>query len=137
MSSCSSGAATTPPPTRIPLKWRNGSGQSRVDAALSYDSASRDIPLTLTAAPVDIRDGKKALQVDVTVDVSKLSLPVQEGRRTGRLEIQVHCGDVRQAVVGSLIEDVDLKATPDTYANWLKNGFRYVVTVPVSAPASS
>jgi VWFA-related protein len=108
--------------------------QVRVDAALAYDSAATDIPVSITAALVAGAGGKAQLQVDVKVDVSSLSLSLEErsGLRTGRIEIQVHCGDAREAVVGSLTQRLDLKATPETYATWARDGFRHAALVPVS-----
>ena len=119
-------AATDADPAEV-AEWIR---QSRVDAALSYDSAARDIPLTLTAAPV--ATGAKTLPVGLKIDLTALALEIKSGLHTGKLEVQVHCGDAKERVIGSVTQRVDLNLKPETHASFVQNGFQLSVAVPIS-----
>jgi hypothetical protein len=55
--------------------------------------------------------------------------------RTAQLEIQVHCADRRETIIGSLTQRVDLKASPVTHDKWLQDGLRHVLDVPINGEA--
>ena len=103
--------------------------QTRVEAALAVYDAMTEIPVNIAVLPTTGEPG--ALRVELSIDASALALDPANELRTGQLEIQVHCADRRQTIIGNVTQRLDLKASPDTHARWLRDGFRHVVDVPV------
>jgi VWFA-related protein len=103
--------------------------QTRVEAALAVFEPLTEIPVSIAVVPSP--DSPGVLRVELAIDAAALSLSGPDDLRTGQLEIQVYCADRRETMIGSITERLDLKARPDTYARWLRDGFRHVLGVPV------
>jgi hypothetical protein len=39
-------------------------------------------------------------RVEILIDAGPLAMALKDGLRTGQLEVQVYCGDAKQAVIG-------------------------------------
>ena len=48
------------------------------------------------------------------------------------LEVVVFCGDAKEALIGDFGERLELKASEETYAEWLRTGIRRTVRVPMA-----
>ena len=108
--------------------------KSRIEVALQYTSNAHDIPLNVMALLLPKMGIQTEMRVEVTVDASKLGWANNTGLRTGKLELQVYCGDARELIVGSFGERLELEPNEETYAKWMQAGLRRVVRVPVSSP---
>ena len=53
--------------------------------------------------------------------------------RIGQLEVQVYCGDAKQAVIGDASEHYDLSIPEAAYQQWLQTGIRRTIRVPIEA----
>ena len=104
---------------------------ARVDAAAKYNADAEGIPLS-----VALRQGSSGqlVTVDITIGISAIPMELVDGLRTGRLDVKVYCGDSKEKVVGDSEATWNLRANPETYADWIANGLVRSVTVPVVAP---
>jgi len=110
--------------------------KARIETALGYDQESKDIPLTVTVMPLPPRMGVgMETRVEILIDAGPLSMPLKDGLRTGQIEVQVYCGDAKQAVIGDAGQHFDLSVPEATYQQWLQTGFRRTIRVPTSEPA--
>ena len=73
----------------------------RQEAAQEYELGVDDIPVSLSAEPVAIRDGKYLVTARVGVDTSRLLLIDQGSQRIGQLDVKVFVGDARERVIAS------------------------------------
>ena len=105
--------------------------KSRLEAALDYSANATDITLGVTAYMLPRMGIQAEARVQVTIDVSHLGFESKNGLRTGQLELQVYCGDAKEAIIGEFGERLELEANDDTYAQWLQGGIRRTVRVPV------
>ena len=105
--------------------------QTRMEAALALPTPVTEIPVAVAVVPASGSAAPGMLRVEVALDASTLALQLIDGRRTGQLELQVHCADARETIIGSLMQRLDLNAAPETYAEWLQDRFRHVVEVPI------
>jgi len=121
-------AAPEPPP----LELKDLIAKSRIEAALSFESEAKDIKLGVNASLLPRMGIQVAARVEITIDASKLVFALTDGVRTGDLEFQVYLGDAREALVGDFGERLELQASEETYAEWLKSGIRRVVRVPAT-----
>lgn len=112
-----------------PVQLKSAIIRTRVDAALAYDGKAADLAVTVAAEPVAFDGGKDLLRVTVNVDVSALAFTEDERGTRGEIELQVHCGDRRESVVGSHRERIELRPSAETLAEWRKSGYRHTVLV--------
>jgi hypothetical protein len=115
-----------------PLVLKDLIAKSRVEFALSYDSQAKDIKLGLSATLLPRMGIQHAVRAEINIDATHLGLELIDGVRTGRLEIVVFCGDEKEMAIGDFGERLELTASEETYAEWLKTGIRRVVRVPVA-----
>ena len=106
--------------------------KSRMEFALSYDSQARDIKLDLNATLLPRIGIQSEVRAEINIDVTHLGLELIDGVRTGRLEVVVFCGDAKEALIGDFGERLELKASEETYAEWLRTGIRRTVRVPMA-----
>ncbi len=123
-------AADEPPPLELEALVK----RSRIETALAYDQQAKDIPLTVNVLQQPRMGIQYQARVEITIDAAPLALDLKDGVRTGRLEVQVYCGDAKQAVIGDAGQSVDLSANEATYQQWLQTGIRRVIRVPTSEP---
>ncbi len=117
-----------------PIELKTLLVKARIDALLAYDSQATDIPLKVAAFILPRMGIQLEARVEIVIDATKIEFESQTGRHMGKLEVQVYCGDAKQAVVGELGEHLDLEAADDTFAAWQQMGIRRVLRVPVSDP---
>lgn len=120
-------ASAEPPP----LELKELVIKSRVEAALSYDSNAKDIPLTVKATLLPRLGVRGQVNVEVIVGAAPLGLTLKDGIRTGQIELQIYCGDAREQIVCDFGERLDLSAGDALYDDWLKNGIRRLARVPL------
>jgi VWFA-related protein len=123
-------AAPEPPPLELEKLIK----KSRIETALAYDQQATDIPLRVTVLPLPPPGIQYEMRVEIVIDAGPLSLALQDGLRTGQLEVQVYCGDAKQTVIGNAGQHFDLSVPEETYQQWLQTGIRRTIRVPTSAP---
>jgi VWFA-related protein len=124
-------AAPEPPPLDFEMLVR----RSRIERALAFDQQSTDIPLRVTVTPLPRMGIRFQTRVEIVIDAGPLSLSLENGLRTGQIELIVYCGDDRQTVIGDAGQFVDLSASEEVYQQWLQNGIRRTIRVPTPEPA--
>lgn len=112
-----------------PVQQKAAIVSTRMDAALAYDAAAADIAVNVTAEPTASDAGSDLMRVTVNVDVSALAFAEDARGVRGEIELQVHCGDRRQTVVGSHRERIELRPGVGALAEWKKAGYRHTVLV--------
>ncbi len=123
-------AAEEPPPIELEALVK----RSRIETALAYDQEAKDIPLRVTLLQLPRMGIQSESRVEIMIDAAPLGLALKDGVRTGQLEVQVYCGDAKQAVIGDAGQHFDLSATEATYQQWLQTGIRRVIRVPTDMP---
>jgi VWFA-related protein len=115
-----------------PLVLKELVATSRMELALSYDSQAKDIKLGMNATQLPRMGMQSEVRAEINIDVTHLGIELIDGVRKGRLEIVVFCGDDKERVIGDFGEQLELKASEEQYAEWLKTGIRRVVRVPMA-----
>jgi hypothetical protein len=75
----------------------------------------------------------RQVQVQLTMDVRELLLPVTDGRRETKLNVMILCGDSKRTVIGKFDREMTLSLDEKQYQQVLATGLPYAVTIPVSA----
>jgi VWFA-related protein len=123
-------AAPDPPPLDLEALVK----RARIESALAYDQQAKDIPLQVTVTQLPRMGISFQARVEIVIDAGPLAMPLKDGLRTGQLEVQVYCGDARQAVIGDAGQHFDLSVPEATYQQWLQTGIRRTIRVPTDAP---
>jgi VWFA-related protein len=108
----------------------------RLHSAEKSDLEEHDIKLQAKASLVSAAGPVRQIRVDLTIDVSRLSLTKAGTRRVGTIDVDIFCGDVKQKMVGSLKQRLDLSLEGDAHQRLLKTGVPYTATVPITATAA-
>lgn len=117
----------------VPYNKREFMTYARIASAATHSRAVKDIDVTLEARVVQSPAAGLQVVVEGRIDVSKLTLVEQDGRRIGMLDIAIFCGGGGEELVGERWDKVDLRLTAETYEKALKSGFTYSARVPVKA----
>ena len=120
-------AAADPPP----LVLKELIVASRVETALSYDNVAKDIPLAVTAQMLPKMGVSAELRAEIVITATGLALTPKDGRYTGQLELVAYVGDGKQNLIGQMGERLDLDADEVTRDEWLKNGIKRRLRIPV------
>jgi hypothetical protein len=123
-------AAPEPPPIDLDALVK----RARIESALAYAQQATDIPLQVTVMQLPRMGISFQARVEIVIDAGPLAMPLKDGLRTGQLEVQVYCGDARQAVIGDAGQHFDLSVPEATYQQWLQTGIRRTIRVPTDAP---
>jgi VWFA-related protein len=115
----------------IPFDRQQFMTYSRIVSAGNYSGVMKDLPLDLKVAPPADPKAPGELQLELTVDVSRVKFTPEDDRQAGALEIAFFCGDGRENVVGELWQRVDLRLPEARYQRALKEGFTHTAKVPV------
>ncbi len=122
-------------------------GQADIDLGgerLSYNriaTAARDLQgtgdvyLTVKAQRVAGEgQGRREVQVLVTIDPRSVSFSSLDGRRVARLGVSLFCGNSKHQTVGELWQQMDLALKDGTYAQYKLHGkgIPYTARVPVT-----
>ena len=106
---------------------------SRIVTAGNFTEVMTDLAVTLNVVPPgNVRNNK--LQVELIIDVSRITLTRELARHVGSVEIAVFAGDRRENVVGEIWHTADLKLGEDSYQHALKEGFKHTATLDVKSP---
>jgi len=117
-----------------PVELRDLLMKARLEGLLAYDAEATDIGLTVSSFLLPRMGLQFETRVEIVIDAAKLGFTSQDGRHTGRLEVQIYAGDEKQKIVGEFGERLDLDANDATLDQWRQTGLRRVVRVPVDAP---
>lgn len=106
---------------------------SRVAGAAAFERPIADVPVTADRAVVAMSGATGQVQVDVTIDASRLSFEDVNGRHHGSIEIAVFCAGRRDEAVGESWQTVEMAYRDEDLAAVKRAGFRHTVTMPVTA----
>ena len=102
----------------------------RMRAAALHDQEIDHIRIALEELPAG--RSKTELTVRMTVDISRLALPVADGVRKGAIDVAVYCVDRNDQLVGQVLSRVDITLTDDAYQRALGTGAPFQVRVPLT-----
>lgn len=120
-------------PRVVPLDRRDFVTFTRIRSAARFGKVIDDIAVTLAAASAAPAADVKSMDVEITVNVSKLALPIGARGREGSLEVAVYFADEKNRPIGEALNRVDLSFTESAYRRALTNGASFVVNVPLKA----
>jgi len=106
---------------------------ARLQAGGAGETPAKDIGLQATAAPTLRFGGSRELRVTLTIDASRLTFLSTPSGHTARLDVEIFCGDAKQAVVGDLKQMLDITADDETQARYVREGIPFSARVAVSA----
>jgi hypothetical protein len=117
-----------------PLEIKAMVASSRAETLSTFDENVTDVSLNVEATvEKSASSAGQQVRVDVTVDISPLGIGLADGLHSGQLEVTVYCGDDKQKVIGETKVGWNLRANDETFADWIKNGLRRTLRVPVTA----
>jgi hypothetical protein len=116
-------------PRAVTLDRREFITFSRIRAAASYAQPIDHIGVTLQQPD---RPAAQELTVRLTVDLSRLALPVADGMRTGALDVAIYCAGPDRRIVCQSLNRVDVKMTEEAYQRVLRDGAPFEVRVPIT-----
>jgi VWFA-related protein len=107
--------------------------RTRSNTLKAFDENVSDVDLHVEAAiePSAGAEGPSQVRLDITVNVSSVSITRAAGLHTGRLELTVYAADQRERVIGEIKLSWDLRADEATFAAWTRTGVKRTVRVPV------
>jgi len=126
-------ASEEPPP----LELKEAVATMRAETAGTFDENTTGLPVKVVAAVEPARSAgppeSQTVRVDVIVDMSPVKLTTEQNLRVGELQVSVYCGDEKEKTIGEMRVRWTLRADEATLADWLRNGLRRTLRVPVTA----
>jgi VWFA-related protein len=116
-----------------PLDLEAAIRDARRAGAARYDREAHDIKVVANVSRVPGLIRGQQWQVDLTIDLSRVALPIVDGRHAGGLDVTIYCGDAKEQVVGQVQQTIDLKLTDETFAAAQRDGLKRSFRIPVSA----
>jgi VWFA-related protein len=105
----------------------------RIQAAAGFRREIKDIRVKLDAGLSRAKSGPGyELSVSLNIDPSKLAFKFVEGEQVGRIAIAVFCFDESGNLLGSGMQNADLKLKEADYKTVLAKGIPYKVTFPIN-----
>jgi VWFA-related protein len=123
-------------PIPAPLDRRRMVTYNRITAAASFPNAVPDIGIRGTAT-ASKPPAASAVQLEVTVDPSRLTFQSANGRNTAELELLVGCLDVRDSILQQVWKRVELSYTDERLAAVKQSGVPISLPLPLARPASN
>ena len=105
--------------------------RARVETALSDAAFATDIPLGVNAILLPRMGIQSEVRVELKIDASRMGWATDAGTRTARVELRAFSADATEAILGEFSERLEFEASEQTYAQWLQNGIRRNIRVPV------
>jgi VWFA-related protein len=119
-------------PPRAPIDQRRGLTYNRVASAVNHPQDIRDLNITLETSEVKGSSRFADFVVNLTIDISKISLVLDGSRHRGGLDIAVFCQNADGDPVGDIWQKMDLNLSEATYQQMLKEGLTYSGRVTVT-----
>jgi VWFA-related protein len=126
----------TAAPPETPLDRRQMLTYSRVVSAATYATAVPDIGITGTAT-ASKPPAAAAVQLELTVDPSRIKFASANGRNTAELELLVGCLDGRDNILHQIWKRVELNYTDERLAAIKQSGVPVSVPLPLNGLASA
>jgi VWFA-related protein len=111
---------------------RNLLASSRIASAAAYDRPITDLGINAGRAVATMTGRSGQAAIDLTIDLSKVSFEVRDGRNRATIEIAVFCLGRDDESVGEAWQTVELSYTDDRLAEMRKNSFVHTAIVPVT-----
>ena len=110
---------------------------SRITAAGQYNGEVKDLAFKLRTSEAPGADGSREIQVDLSIDVSRVRFQVADGRYQGKLHVTTFYGDNRGRHLGGIWQEMELNLREETYKGAQKSGLPYSVRVPRTTPGQT
>ena len=110
---------------------------SRITAAGQYNGEVKDLAFKVRTSEASGADGAREIQVDLSIDVSRVRFQVADGRYQGKLHVTTFYGDNRGRYLGGIWQEMELNLREETYKGAQKSGLPYSVRVPRTTPGQT
>jgi VWFA-related protein len=110
---------------------------SRITAAGQYNGEVKDLKFKVKTSEASGAAGGPEIQVDLTIDVSRVRFQVVDGRHQGKLYVTTFYGDNRGRYLGGIWQEMELNLREETYAGAQKSGLPFSVRVPRQVPSQT
>jgi VWFA-related protein len=121
-------------PPRAPFDRRRALTYNRIASAVNYPRDIGDLALTLETSEVKGTGRVPDFVVDLSIDLSRIALTIDDGRHKGGLDIAVFCQNADGDGIGDLWQKMDLNLSEPTYQRMLRDGLTYSGRVTVTGP---
>jgi hypothetical protein len=101
---------------------------------VNYPRDIGDLALTLETSEVKGTGRVPDFVVDLSIDLSRIALTIDDGRHKGGLDIAVFCQNADGDGIGDLWQKMDLNLSEPTYQRMLRDGLTYSGRVTVTGP---
>ncbi len=119
----------------VPYDRREFMSRSRIMAAASDYRFIKDIGVTLSEPNVSGTAGDGRLEVDVQIDMRRVSFADVEGLKVAALHVAVFVGNRGEDLLGEHWDVLDLKLDAESYARLQRENFAHTVSVSfIGAP---
>jgi VWFA-related protein len=108
---------------------------TRISRAFQYAQPIDDITVRGRAVVTRGPNAARQLRIDVTIDASRVTYEIVDGRHVGSVEVVVFALDGRQRQVADLWQRVELNLSPATYEQFMAGGIPHTATLTVPADA--
>lgn len=105
--------------------------RARIENALSDAAFATDIPLGVTAILLPRIGVQSEVRVELKIDAARLGWSDSAGVKKGTVELRAFGADAKELIIGDFSERLDFEANDATYAQWLQNGIRRSIRLPV------
>ena len=110
---------------------------SRITAAGQYNGEVKDLAFRVRTSEASGADGAREIQVDLSIDVSRVRFQVADGRYQGKLHVTTFYGDNRGRHLGGIWQEMELNLREETYKGAQKSGLPYSVRIPRTTPGQT
>jgi VWFA-related protein len=120
----------------VPYDRREFLTHSRLAAAGSYPDQIQDIRITLKPPSVAGEAAARKLTVEGSIDLSRVTFTMTEGRHAASLDIGIYAADAREQVVGETLKKIDLQLSDETHGALMRDGAPFTARLSITgAPA--
>ena len=119
-------------PPQLPTNHRRSLTYNRVASAVNHPQDIKDLEFKLDTSEVKGTGKFPDFVATLSIDISKIGLTVDGGRRKGSLDIAVFCQNADGDAIGDVWQKMDLNLSEATYQRMLKEGLPYTGRITVT-----
>jgi VWFA-related protein len=103
---------------------------SRITSAGQYNGEVKDLKFKVKTSEASGAGSAHEIQVDLSIDISRVKFQVVDGRYQGKLHVTTFYGDNRGRYLGGIWQEMELNLREETYKGAQRSGLPYSVRVP-------
>jgi VWFA-related protein len=119
-------------PPQLPTNHRRSLTYNRVASAVNHPLDIKDLEFKLDTSEVKGAGRFPDFVATLSIDISRIGLTLDGGRRKGGLDIAVFCQNADGDAIGDVWQKMDLNLSEATYQRMLKEGLPYSGRITVT-----